>query len=135
MDRRRPPRDEVSRTCNAVGMSLDIDAITFDCANAQSLAEFWSAALGRPVDNDGDYAASAFFARISGSPMMMFIQVPEGKTAKNRVHLDLGTTDRAAEVERLVALGATVVHAKEEFGFTWTTLADPEGNEFCIAEH
>lgn len=83
-------------------------------------------------------AASEFFARIEGGggdPMMMFIQVPEAKSVKNRMHLDMNAGDRAAEVERLVALGATVVHEKNEFGMQWTTLADPEGNEFCVASH
>ena len=68
-------------------------------------------------------------------PVMMFIQVPEAKAAKNRMHLDLSADDRDAEVERLVALGATRIHDKDEWGIQWTTLADPEGNEFCIAEH
>lgn len=84
-------------------MSLQMMAVTFDCANAAVLAEFWSAAVGRPIDRDGDMAANEFFARIPGDgtqPMMMFIQVPEGKTAKNRVHLDMNTSDRTAEVER-----------------------------------
>jgi predicted enzyme related to lactoylglutathione lyase len=119
-------------------MSLHVAAITFDCSDAAALAGFWSAAVGRPIDQEGDMAASQFFARIPGDgsdPMMMFIQVPEPKTAKNRVHLDLGTADRAAEVERLVGLGATFIHDKDEFGFQWTTLADPEGNEFCVAAH
>ena len=119
-------------------MSLSVLAITFDCANAATLAEFWSAALGRPVDQEGDMAASEFFARIPGDgtdPTMMFIQVPEAKTVKNRVHLDMNTSDRATEVERLVGLGATFIHDKDEFGFQWTTLADPEGNEFCVAAH
>ena len=119
-------------------MSLHFVAITFDCANALTVAEFWSAAVGRPVDRDGEMAASEFFARIPGdgsSPMMMFIQVPEAKTVKNRVHLDMHTDDRAAEVERLVGLGASIVHEKAEYGMEWTTLADPEGNEFCVGQH
>ena len=66
---------------------------------------------------------------------MMFIKVPEGKTAKNRMHLDLGSNDRAADVERLLTLGATEIHKKDEWGIERTTLADPEGNEFCIAGH
>ncbi|HYN34767.1 MAG TPA: VOC family protein [Ilumatobacteraceae bacterium] len=119
-------------------MSLHVSAITFDCSDAAALAEFWSAALDRPIEREGDMAASEFFAMIPGdgaSPTMMFIQVPEGKTAKNRVHLDLGAVDRAAEAERLVGLGAVALYEKNEFGFTWTTLTDPEGNEFCIATH
>jgi predicted enzyme related to lactoylglutathione lyase len=121
-------------------MALEIGAITMDCAHAARLAEFWSAALGRPLD-PGEDGAGEFFASIGrsdptpGVPAMMFIQVPEGKTAKNRAHLDLTASDRAAEVERLVGLGATVVHDKDEWGVRWTTLADPEGNEFCVAEH
>ncbi len=119
-------------------MSLHVAAVTFDCSNALTLAGFWSAAVGRPLDDQGEMAASEFFARIpggDGDPMMMFIQVPEGKTVKNRVHLDMHSDDRAAEVERLVGLGATVVHEKHEYGMVWTTLADPEGNEFCVATH
>jgi predicted enzyme related to lactoylglutathione lyase len=119
-------------------MSLHVAAVTFDCSNALTLAEFWSSVVGRPVDREGDMAASEFFARIPGEgaePMLMFIQVPEGKTAKNRMHLDFGASDRPVEVERLVGLGATVIHEKHEFGVAWTTLADPEGNEFCVASH
>lgn len=121
-------------------MTSHIAAVTLDCANALTLAEFWSAVLGRPID-EGEPAASPFFARIAASdgddagPMMMFIQVPEPKTVKNRTHLDLGTDDREAEVKRLLELGATRVHDKDEWGVQWTTLADPEGNEFCVAEH
>jgi len=64
----------------------------------------------------------------------MFIQVPEGKEVKNRVHLDFDfdSDDIAGEVARVTALGATHIHDKAEYGLTWTTLADPEGNEFCI---
>jgi predicted enzyme related to lactoylglutathione lyase len=65
----------------------------------------------------------------------MFIQVPEAKTTKNRMHVDLTATDRTHEVERLLGLGATVVHENDERGTRWTTLADPEGNEFCVAEN
>jgi predicted enzyme related to lactoylglutathione lyase len=121
-------------------MTLGIAAITFDCENAAALSTFWSAALGRPVD-PGAEETGGFFASIGmadptpGQPTFMFIKVPESKTVKNRVHLDLNASDRAAEVERLVGLGATVVHDKEEYGVRWTTLTDPEGNEFCVAEH
>ena len=121
-------------------MTLNVAAITVDCDNALTLAEFWSLALGRAIDEGGP-GASPFFARIPaspdspGDPTMMFIKVPEGKSVKNRLHLDMTADDRDAEVSRLVALGATRVHDKDEWGIQWTTLADPEGNEFCIAEH
>ena len=110
-------------------MSLSIAATTFDCHDALKVAEFWSAAFDQPIDPEP--APSQFFASIGRSspdgagPQMMFINVSESKTVKNRVHLDL----------RLSSLGATVVHDKEEWGVRWTTMADPEGNEFCVATH
>lgn len=121
-------------------MSLSIAAVTFDCDNAITLSEFWSQALGREID-PGAEETGVHFASIGRSeegtsgPVLMFIKVPEGKTAKNRVHLDLDAVDRAAEVDRLVGLGATVIHDRDEWGTRWTTLADPEGNEFCVATH
>jgi predicted enzyme related to lactoylglutathione lyase len=65
----------------------------------------------------------------------MFIKVPEPKSAKNRVHLDLGTADLDAEVQRVLALGAALVGHRDEYGITWSTFTDPEGNEFCIGLH
>lgn len=119
-------------------MTITLAAITLDCSHAGRLADFWSGVFEHPADETAG-APPEFFAKITGDgagvPTMMFIAVPEGKTAKNRLHLDLQATDRAAEVERLVGLGATVVHDKSEWGVTWTTMADPEGNEFCIATH
>ena len=119
-------------------MSLSIAAITLDCQDAKTLAEFWSAAFGVPLDEEpepGPFFASLGRSNTDAPVAMMFIQVPEGKTAKNRMHLDLQANDREAEVERLLALGATLTHDKEEWGVRWTTLADPEGNEFCVATH
>jgi predicted enzyme related to lactoylglutathione lyase len=119
-------------------MTSRISAVTFDCADAIALAEFWAKALGRSV-SAGPPEPSAFFASIApgdeGSPMMMFLRVPEGKTAKNRMHLDLAVADRGAEVARLVALGAIHLYDKDEWGISWATLTDPEGNEFCVSEH
>ena len=71
----------------------------------------------------------------SVGPRFMFIKVPEAKSAKNRVHLDLGTADLDAEVERVLALGATLVGHRQEYGITWSTFTDPEGNEFCVGLH
>jgi predicted enzyme related to lactoylglutathione lyase len=121
-------------------MTIKIAAITFDCEHPAVLASFWSEVFDSPVDPGPDDAAE-FFASIglanrSGvGPTMMFIKVPEGKAAKNRMHLDLDTDDVTIAVARLVELGATVVHSKSEWGVEWTTLTDPEGNEFCIASH
>lgn len=116
-------------------MSLTLRAVTFDCANAETLARFWSAVLDQPLDT-APVAPSPFFASIGlDDPThraFMFIQVPEGKTVKNRVHLDFDSDDVTGEVARMLALGAAHVHDKAEYGLTWTTLTDPEGNEFCI---
>jgi predicted enzyme related to lactoylglutathione lyase len=119
-------------------MSLTPKAVTFDCANALVVGTFWSGVFGRPLDTV-PMPPSPFFSSIGmgdeSSMGYMFIQVPEGKTAKNRVHLDLGSDDIATEVARVIALGATHIHDKDEYGLHWTTLADPEGNEFCIGPH
>ncbi|MCU0260153.1 MAG: VOC family protein [Ilumatobacteraceae bacterium] len=119
-------------------MTSRIASVTFDCADAVALAGFWAEVVGRPV-LPGPPAPSEHFASIGpgddGSPMMMFLQVPEAKSAKNRVHLDLAVADRAAEVSRLVELGATHLYDRDEWGVSWATLTDPEGNEFCVSEH
>ncbi|MEE8603117.1 VOC family protein [Euzebya tangerina] len=115
-------------------MSLSVAAITVDCANADVVGTFWSQALDRPLITD--QAPSQFFTRIDAGPSgppMMFIAVPEGRTVKNRVHLDLAAEDRDAEVERLTSLGARIVGSYEEWGTAWTTMQDPEGNEFCVS--
>jgi hypothetical protein len=69
-----------------------------------------------------------------GEPNLLFIPVPESKTAKNRLHLDLQPTiPREEEVYRLLRLGATLVDDRREVdGTGWAVMADPEGNEFCV---
>lgn len=112
-------------------MIPNIAAVTFDCADAEKLAGFWSALLDRPVTE----GASADMAVIDGAPALMFLTVPEPKSVKNRVHLDLVVEDLAAGVERAMTLGATRQGDFDEAGFRWATLTDPEGNEFDIAVH
>ncbi|MFC4942311.1 VOC family protein [Pseudonocardia sp. GCM10023141] len=116
-------------------MTITLTSITLDCDDAQAVATFWSAALGRTV-NDGASRefASIGYGRGSETPAWLFLRVPEGKSAKNRMHVDLTATDREAEVERLVGLGAQRVGDVAEWGHKWTVLQDPEGNEFCVAE-
>ena len=112
-------------------MSISLHSITFDAADPVALATFWSAALDRPVA-DG---ASEWFAQLAPNRRtagMMFIRVPEGRTAKNRVHLDLAAADREAEVQRLVGLGATRHDEHDEQGIRWTVMEDVEGNVFCV---
>ena len=116
-------------------MPLSLKNLTFDCENAAELAAFWSAVLGRPVDPD----PTEFFAMIGpqgaeGEPTYMFIKVPESKTTKNRCHPDFHSSERVAEVERIKALGAKHLGDFDEYGMQWSTLADPEGNEFDIGQ-
>jgi catechol 2,3-dioxygenase-like lactoylglutathione lyase family enzyme len=113
-------------------MTSAIRHTTIDCADACALAGFWSQVLGLPVHEDvqpGDEEAL-----IEGAGLL-FITVPEAKTVKNRVHLDLQPQDRTRddEVERLLAHGATQVDDRRNpDGTGWVVLADPEGNEFCV---
>ena len=109
-------------------MTSTLTHLTFDCTNAAALASFWAAVLDQPID-DG---ASPEYALVTGTPGWMFLQVPEPKGAKNRMHADLTTDDLPAEVVRLRDLGATHLADHTEAGTTWATLADPEGNEFDV---
>jgi hypothetical protein len=115
-------------------MTIRLHALTFDCADAATLGEFWAQALGRELDpGAGKQFASIGLQDAGGSESRWaFAQVPEGKSVKNRMHPDLIAADLGAEVERLVALGATW-KADIDFGtMRWTTLQDPEGNEFDV---
>ncbi len=119
--------------------------IVFDCEHPASLARFWAEALdGYAVaPYDGAELRRLEEAGFAGpeddptvlvdgpprGPRLWFQRVPERKQVKNRVHLDLGSSDVATEVERLVRLGATELHRVE----SRVTMTDPEGNEFCIA--
>jgi hypothetical protein len=126
-------------------MTVMIASVTFDCVDALAVASFWSAALERPLDPgaSSDFASIGFAERRDASgwaavahekePTWMFARVSEPKTAKNRMHLDLMTPDPEGEVARLVGLGATRLADMEEYGYTWTVMSDPEGNEFCVA--
>ena len=112
--------------------------ITFDCADPYRLARFWSEVTGYREDPENGNAPEdpeALLVGADGQPNLLFIKVPEGRTVKNRVHLDLMPTDgtRDQEVARLLGLGATMVadHRRPD-GTGWVVLADPEGNEFCV---
>lgn len=119
-------------------MTITVYALSVDCAEAEKLAGFWSAALGRPVRSGATAGSAAIEAGPADGggapgPVMLFHQVPEPKTVKNRWHLDLVTTQTEAETRRLLGLGATVLRVFEENGrHRWTTFADPEGNEFDL---
>ncbi len=120
-------------------MVASIRTITFDTGPDPSvLGEFWRQVTGfidDPENPNSPGDPNWYLMDPSGPYRLLFIPVPEGKTAKNRVHLDLGPTDRTRdeEVARLQELGATVVgdHRNQD-GTGFVTMADPEGNEFCV---
>ena len=114
-------------------MASIVNSITFDCAKPRQLAEFWAAVLDGTVDKDSDDVIAEVQAPDKAMPCLTFILVPEGKSVKNRVHLDLTPPDNmATEVERLVGLGARKIETVYEGGGYWTVMHDPEGNEFCV---
>jgi predicted enzyme related to lactoylglutathione lyase len=110
-----------------------ISNITFDCADPRAVAAFWAGVTGHPATEVAEYGE--FFVPFGGPGQLKlyFTTVPEGKAAKNRVHLDVIPADRTQneEIARLTALGGSMVtDNRPEFG--WVTMADPEGNEFCV---
>jgi hypothetical protein len=134
--------------------------VTIDSTAPHPLADWWAEALGwerEPTDEafirsmvDQGYASESDTMRHHGqlvwavgaairhptgdAPRVLFQLVPEPKTVKNRVHLDVrvGEANIAAEVERLTARGATVLHEGQQGPYRWVTIADPEGNELCL---
>lgn len=115
-------------------MTNRLHALTFDCADAAVLGEFWAQALGQELDPGAgkQFASIGLHDSARSEPRWCFAQVPEGKVAKNRMHPDLITADLEAEVERLIALGASRKAEIEMGSMRWTTLLDPEGNEFDV---
>jgi predicted enzyme related to lactoylglutathione lyase len=113
-------------------MAMRPKMVTIDCADPARLTAFWTEAAGYRVAHDlGEFVV---LLPADGSGIALGLQrVPEPRTAKNRVHLDWHSEDRPAEVERLVKLGATLLGEESVPGLTWNVLADPEGNEFCVA--
>ena len=116
-------------------MRSAIHNITVDCRDPYGLARFWAQVFDRPMHDDdhpGDPEAVVLLG--DGLPNLLFERVPEPKTVKNRVHLDLQPDHaRDDEIDRLLGLGATLMadHRRPD-GTGWATLADPEGNEFCV---
>jgi predicted enzyme related to lactoylglutathione lyase len=123
-----------TETGEAAGARLRVSEVVIDCADHGQVVDFWAAALGyerREVNEQ--YVALVAPEREPGRPPLLFQKVPEPKTAKNRVHLDFRAPVMADEVTRLVRLGATVLAERSLGDFSWTVLADPEGNEFCVS--
>jgi predicted enzyme related to lactoylglutathione lyase len=122
----------------ADAMTSLISHTSFDARDAYAQSVFWSHVLDFTEDPDDPNEPGHEECLITSrdrSQLLLFITVPDAKTVKNRVHLDLRPADRTREqeVERLLALGAVQLadHRRPD-GSGWITLADPEGNEFCI---
>lgn len=122
-------------------MACRLTEIAVDCDRPRELAAFWCAVLGYEIIDEQDDlveisswqpTAEAVVERVV-PPTLVFARVPESKSVKNRLHLDLSPIDRGRdeEVARLLALGARHVDIGQGEQ-SWVVLADPEGNEFCV---
>lgn len=111
-------------------MALEWEQVTVDAADPGALGRWWAAALEWVVVNDDpeEFEIRPAPERVPG---LLFVRVPETKTLKNRLHLDLRPDDRDAAVDRLLRLGATRADVGQGEQ-SWIVLSDPEGNEFCI---
>lgn len=108
-------------------MGLSIGNITINTADPRRLADWWVAAMNGRIDHDyGDY----IFTTVAG--MGLGFQRADAK-GPNKIHIDLVADDPAAEVARLTGLGAVHVSDHEVADMAWTVLADPDGNQFCVA--
>ena len=112
-------------------MSLRFSEICLDANDTAVLARWWSHALGWAVEPAEDEGEWLLRAPAGEGPDWLFLPVPEGKSVKNRIHLDFTPDDQEAEVRRLLGLGARHVDVGQGEK-TWVVLADPEGNEFCV---
>jgi hypothetical protein len=121
-------------------MTSFIAHTTIDCGNAYELSEWWKQVLeyvDKPDDPNLPGHVECWIQRPDAGHPLLFIEVPEGKSVKNRIHFDLrpAAGTRQQEVARVVGLGATQLDDRSDEhgpGIGWVVLADPEGNEFCI---
>jgi hypothetical protein len=114
-----------------------MQAVAVDALDPEPVARFWAAALGWRITYESPdewVIEPAGGSREDGvAADVIFLRVPEAKQLKNRLHIDLRPdADQAGEVERLIGLGATRADVGQGADVSWTVLADPEGNEFCV---
>ena len=117
-------------------MPTRLESVVIDAADPSALARFWAEALQWPVTFE---EPDEVVVELEGEPFVPLVlgPVPEPKTVQNRLHFDLATTSedhQAAEVDRLIALGATRTDVGQGDDVPWVVLADPEGNELCVLE-
>lgn len=105
--------------------------VVIDSSDPARLARWWAEVLGYQIMYESaDEVVIALDEHTY--PGLVFVPVPESKCGKNRLHLDLNPDDREGEVERLINMGARQVDIGQGDSVTWSVLADPEGNEFCV---
>lgn len=114
-------------------MACRFTELIVDARDPQLLARFWGEVLGWEA---GESKGEITWLKppAPAVPLIVFVPVPEGKTVKNRIHIDVSATDRSRdeEVERVLALGARRADVGQGEDVSWVVLADPEGNEFCV---
>lgn len=128
-------------------MALRWYETSVDAHDIAMLARWWAEVLGWRIEFEDEYEVNVVPPETDEDPVdgletwqgmrsrLVFVPVPEGKTVKNRLHIDLAphiSQDRDAEIEELLARGATRVDVGQDDDVTWDVLADPEGNEFCV---
>ena len=123
-------------------MTSKFTELAIDCADPGGLARFWCSVLDYEVQGEDDGIVTIGSPVAPGGknrlgpvpPTLTFAHVPEGKTVKNRLHLDVNPVDREQdeEVRRLLGLGARPADVGQTGDASWVVLADPEGNEFCV---
>lgn len=132
----RNPLTSLSTIPTIRAVSLRIQSVCVDTVDPRRLAAFWQAVLNWRLTYEE--ADEVVLEPPAGSPEdgvvpdLLFLRVPETKSIKNRLHLDLRPEDQAAEVARLETLGATRVDVGQGPDVSWVVMADPEGNEFCV---
>lgn len=111
-------------------MALKWEEVVIDCVDFRKQGHWWAKALSWDILDEDDEGIELGNPDGTG-PTLLFLDVPEAKSVKNRLHFDFVPDDQAAEVERLVSMGASRLDIGQGEQ-TWVVLADPEGNEFCV---
>jgi predicted enzyme related to lactoylglutathione lyase len=109
--------------------------VVLDVGNIERAATFWGVLLGQEPSPPRANGKFLTVGALAGTIWLVLQHVPEGKTAKNRVHLDFTVVDVDAAINRILALGGSKVREVREGGGHFVTMADPDGNEFCVAAY